>query len=58
MLVGSSEKETFLKVYAVNAFNSLMRYDKIAAFIKPFIPNILKIYSDLLRVDSSIIKNF
>lgn len=35
-----------------------MKYDKIAEFIKPFIPDILKIYTDLLSADASIIKNF
>ena len=29
MLVGKSEQETFLKIYAVNAFNSLMKYEQI-----------------------------
>ena len=57
-MVGSSEKETFLKIYACNAFNSLMKYPVIAEFIRPFIPDILKIYTDLLRADASIIKNF
>lgn len=35
-----------------------MRYDAIADFIKPYIPDILKIYTELLQADSSIIKNF
>ena len=35
-----------------------MKYSKIAEFIKPFIPKILQIYTDLLKADASIIKNF
>ena len=35
-----------------------MKYEKIAEFIKPFIPDILKIYTDMLKADASIIKNF
>lgn len=35
-----------------------MRYDAIADFIKPYIPQILQIYTELLQADSSIIKNF
>ena len=58
MMVGNTEKETFLKIYACNAFNTLMKYSTIAQFIRPFIPDILKIYTDLLPADSSIIKNF
>lgn len=29
LLVGDAEKETFLKVYACNAFNSLLKYNQI-----------------------------
>ncbi len=58
LLVGNSEKEVFLKIFACHAFNSIMRYDAIADFIKPYIPEILRIYTDLLQADSSIIKNF
>ena len=58
LLVGNSEKEIFLKIYACNAFNSLMRYEKIEEFSQPFIPDVLRIYTDLLQADSSIIKNF
>lgn len=35
-----------------------MKYDPIAEFIKPYIPDILAIYTDLLQADTSIIKNF
>jgi hypothetical protein len=58
LLVGNSEKEVFLKVYACNAFNSLMKYPQIAEFIRPSIPEVLRIYTDLLQTDPSIIKNF
>ncbi len=58
LLAGKGEKETFLKIYACHAFNSIMKYDAIAEFIKPFIPDILSIYTDLLQADASIIKNF
>jgi len=58
MLVGKSEQETFLKIYAINAFNSLMKYDQIETFVKPFIPELLKIYTDLLEADASVMKNF
>lgn len=47
-----------MKVYACHAFNSIMKYDPIAEFIKPYIPDILAIYTDLLQADTSIIKNF
>ena len=57
-MVGNSEKETFLKIYACNAFNGLMKYSAIAHFIRPFILDIFKIYTDLLKADASIIKNF
>jgi hypothetical protein len=58
MLVGKSEQEIFLKIYAVNAFNSLMKYDQIEEFVKPFIPDLLRIYTELLEADPSVIKNF
>lgn len=58
LLTGKGDKETFLKIYACHAFNSIMKYDSIAEFIKPYIPDILAIYTDLLQADTSIIKNF
>ena len=35
-----------------------MKYQCISEFIRPFIPDILKMYTDLLKADASIIKNF
>ena len=58
LLVGSSEKENFLKVYACNAFNGLLKHAQIIAFIKPHLHDILRIYTSLLEADVSIIKNF
>jgi hypothetical protein len=46
--VGGGEKEIFLKIYACNAFNSIMKYDSIVEFIKPYLQDILKIYTQLL----------
>jgi hypothetical protein len=38
---GKDEKELYLKIYACNAFNSLLKYDPIIEYIKPFLKNIL-----------------
>lgn len=35
-----------------------MKYDSIVEFIKPYLQDILKIYTELLETDLSIIKNF
>lgn len=48
LLVGNSEKENFLKIYACNAFNSLLKYNQIIEFIKPHLQEILRIYTSLL----------
>ena len=58
LLVGSTEKEIFLKIYACHAFNSIMKYDNIVEFVRPYLPDILRIYTALLETDTSIIKNF
>ncbi len=58
LLVGNSEKQTFLKIYACNAFNSILKYQEIVEFVKPNLKDILKIYTSLLETDISIIKNF
>lgn len=35
-----------------------MKYDQIEEFVKPFIPDLLRIYTELLEADPSVIKNF
>jgi hypothetical protein len=47
-----------MKIYACNAFNSIMRFESIVNFIKPYLQQILKIYTSLLEVDITIVKNF
>ena len=54
--VDNSSIETFLRIHAVYAFNSLLRYDFIIKFTSSYLGNILQVYTSLLEVESSIIK--
>lgn len=47
-----------MNINACNAFNSLLKYPSIVEFVKPYLQDILKIYTSLLEADVSIIKNF
>ncbi len=58
LLVGGGEKENYLRIYACNAFNGLLKYPSIVEFVRPHLQDILRIYTSLLEADVSIIKNF
>ena len=47
---------TFLQIYAIEAFNSLLRYDSIINFTSPFLKIILQVYTSLLELDIGLIK--
>jgi hypothetical protein len=58
LLASGGEKEAYLRIYACNAFNGLLKYPSIVEFVRPHLQDILRIYTSLLEADASIIKNF
>lgn len=58
LLTEGGDSEVFLRIYACNAFNSLLKYPSIVEFVRPHLPNILQLYTALLEADLSVLRNF